>query len=273
MWQSHTVNANGLDLHYLRTGGDKPVMLLLHGITDLGACWTDVAKVLEADYDQIMLDVRGHGASEVPESNDTFKPLVEDVYAVIQALDLTDPILLGHSLGAITALSLAGFYPDVPKAILLEDPPPWWMPSQDTPALRAERVNGARERIGGLKDMTREELIDMQRQESPRWSDSELENWADSKLQVSLDVTDLFGATDYHDWDWDDLMAKVSCPTLLITAEVAQGAIVTPESAETLKQQVDNAQVAHIADAGHSIHREQFDEYMAVIKKFLQNLV
>ena len=52
-WQSATIESNGLTLHYTRTGGDKPPLLLCHGFSDDGLCWTPVAEVLSADYDII----------------------------------------------------------------------------------------------------------------------------------------------------------------------------------------------------------------------------
>ena len=66
MWQSAYLEANGLRLHYTRTGGDKPPVVLAHGFSDDGLCWTPVAEQLAAAYDVIMVDARGHGCSEVP---------------------------------------------------------------------------------------------------------------------------------------------------------------------------------------------------------------
>lgn len=272
MWQEHTIEANGLTLHYHRTGGDKPPIVLLHGITDIGMCWIDVAKDLEADFDLIMPDVRGHGQSEVPESNDTFKPLVEDANALIKALKLENPILFGHSLGAITSLSLAGFYPDVPKAIILEDPPAWWISGVDTVEARKERVKGSEERLARLKTQTANELIKIQQKETPLWSDSELKYWAQSKQEVSAGVSALFGATDFLSWDWDNLMPSVSCPVLLIRADNDKGAIISPETAGKLKDYIPNLEVAYVAGAGHCIHRDKFDETMTVVKDFLKQI-
>ena len=67
-WQSGFVAANGVTLHYTRTGGDKPVVVLAHGVTDAGPCWGPVAEALQDEYDLIMVDARGHGASTTPES-------------------------------------------------------------------------------------------------------------------------------------------------------------------------------------------------------------
>lgn len=112
--------------HYTRTGGPGPPFVLAHGLTDDGLCWTPVAEALAGDYDVVMVDARGHGRSDAPAHG--YDPTTEaaDLAGAIAALDLRRPTILGHSLGAVTALVLAGAFPDVPAAILLEDPPALW---------------------------------------------------------------------------------------------------------------------------------------------------
>ena len=121
-WQSDTIEVNGLRLHYTRTGGDKPALVLAHGFSDDGLCWAPVAEILAPDYDVIMVDARGHGRSAAPEQGYGSAEHVADLAGVISALRLQRPILLGHSMGAMSTLLLAGTYPDLPRAILLEDP-------------------------------------------------------------------------------------------------------------------------------------------------------
>jgi len=78
-WQSGEVEANGIRLHYTRTGGAKPPVVLAHGFSDDGLCWTPVAEALAPEYDVIMVDARGHGRSSAPE---------QGYSATIQAADL-----------------------------------------------------------------------------------------------------------------------------------------------------------------------------------------
>jgi pimeloyl-ACP methyl ester carboxylesterase len=63
-WKNGFVDANGIRVHYYRTGGDKPPVVLNHGALDDGLCWTRVTQELEREYDVIMLDARGHGFSQ-----------------------------------------------------------------------------------------------------------------------------------------------------------------------------------------------------------------
>ena len=129
-WQSGDIVVNGLMLHYTRTGGAKPPVVLAHGFSDDGLCWTPVAEALATDYDIVMVDARGHGRSAAPEQGYGSADHADDLAGVIRALGLKRPAVLGHSMGAASTLVLAGLYPDLPRAILLEDPPPWWITAE-----------------------------------------------------------------------------------------------------------------------------------------------
>ncbi len=65
-WSESTVSANGLRHHYYRTGGEKPQLVLLHGFQESAICWLAVAKVLERDFDLVLIDARGRGLSDPP---------------------------------------------------------------------------------------------------------------------------------------------------------------------------------------------------------------
>ena len=110
-WITGTCKANGIDIHYLRTGGDKPPIVLLHGLMLNGACFTPLARALEENYDVIMPDARGLGDSSVPNHGYCYDDLAADVEGLIDALGLTTPVLLGHSMGGMTVLSHARQFP------------------------------------------------------------------------------------------------------------------------------------------------------------------
>src|SRR5512134_1184173 len=122
-WTDGYVMANGIRIHYWRTGGaGKPPLVLAHGSSDDGLCWTNLAKELTDRYDIIMFDARGHGLSDPPTPNDPEDVQVEDLSELIKALKLDKPILMGHSMGSASVAHFAAKYPDVPRAVILEDP-------------------------------------------------------------------------------------------------------------------------------------------------------
>jgi N-formylmaleamate deformylase len=273
MWQSEYIEANGIKRHYTRTGGAKPPMILLHGITDLGLCWTSVAEVLESDYDVIMVDFRGHGLSDAPETGYDLTTSAQDIYGIIQVLDLQKPVIFGHSLGAIAALAFAGLYPDIPKAILLEDPGPWWMPFTDTPEALAERAQGMRDSIISNKSKTREQLLEENHQEVSHWSETEQRYWAESKHHTSPNVANWFKPSIETRLDWSSLLSNITFPALLITGDPEKGVLTTPAAADQLQEgYVPHLQIEHIAGAGHCIHRDQFADCMNVVQSFLNQI-
>lgn len=122
-WFDGYVNSNGIKIHYYRTGGDKPKVLFNHGAGDDGLCWTHVVKELENDYDVIMPDARGHGKSSNGKGDYSTQSRVSDLVGLIKELNLDHPIIGGHSMGADTTFHLAAEFPQIARAIFLEDPP------------------------------------------------------------------------------------------------------------------------------------------------------
>jgi pimeloyl-ACP methyl ester carboxylesterase len=289
-WQQGNIETDRLRLHYTRTGGAKPPVVLAHGFSDDGLCWTPVARALQAEYDVIMVDARGHGQSAAPERGYSVMDHAQDIANVLTALDLHRPAVLGHSMGGATALALAGAYPELPGAILVEDAGAFGMkpspPVSDSETLETqgeqpeverqraqeeeqaqkERQAGMQAWIASLQDKTREELIAQQRAETPHWSDDELGPWADSKLRLSPQVLNRSNAAPV---DWPPLLRGIICPALLITGDPSRGAIITDEGAAQLQTFIPHLRVAHIPGAGHSIRRDQLAPYMDVVRGFL----
>jgi len=268
-WQTGDLQANGLKLHYTRTGGQKRPLMLVHGFSDDGLCWSPMAEALESEFDVIMLDARGHGFSDAPENGYNPPDLAADLRAAIAAFGLNKPAILGHSMGAISTLALAGMYPDVPSAILLEDPPAWWIPFPPLPSDAPEIEARLRASFAQRKGQTREQLIEEQRQASPTWPDAELGPWADSKLRFNLEAIEAIHPRVGASLDWKTVLRQVVCPVLLIRADTALGAIITPELESTLRELIPQLESVHIAEAGHSIHREQPAIFLDRVRDFL----
>jgi pimeloyl-ACP methyl ester carboxylesterase len=268
-WESGIVAANGVRLHYTRTGGEKPPLLLAHGVTDDGLCWSPLAAALADEYDVIMVDARGHGRSEAPEDGYGPGEQAADLAGVIAALGLRKPAILGHSMAAATALVLAGAYPELPGAILLEDPPAWWTTWYDTPEAVELRATMKANALA-YKTVDRDALLAGARDRHPGWSAAELEPWADAKLRFSPNVLSVFDAGNPTRVDWPATLRRVSCPALLITGDPPLGAIVTDESAALLKAFVPWLEIAYIPETGHNIRREGFERYLEVVRGFLR---
>ncbi|AFK21319.1 MULTISPECIES: alpha/beta fold hydrolase [Haloferax] len=120
-WTTDTVHVNGVGLQYYRAGSGPP-LVMAHGFYNNGRCWEPLVADLADDYELVMYDARGHGRSDAPKSGYTMDDRVEDLLGLVDALDLVDPILLGHSMGGSIVAWTAAKKPDLPRAIILEDP-------------------------------------------------------------------------------------------------------------------------------------------------------
>jgi predicted dehydrogenase/pimeloyl-ACP methyl ester carboxylesterase len=267
-WPAGDVIANGIRIHYHRTGRNRPPLVLAHGFSDNGLCWTPVARALEMEYDVIMYDARGHGLSEAPEDGYTGADQAADLAGLIQALGLDKPAIIGHSMGAATAALTAALYPGLIGRLVLEDPP--WRDDlwpELTPEELARRFEEEQARIIERKALSRETLMAQCRQESPTWDEAELGPWAESKRQLSPHALKFFRQ---KPTPWRQVVAKIACPTLLITADPARGALVTPEIAAEICALNPLVSTVHISGAGHNIRREAFEAYMAAVRGFLK---
>ncbi len=262
-WTEGKVNVNGSELHYVRTGaGEKPALVLAHGFSDHGLCWLPVARDLEAHYDLILPDARGHGHSGRVQPGDEID-LAADLAGVIHALALSRPIVGGHSMGADTTAQMEARFSGLARALVLEDPP-WFdpQPPKEPPAPRPAMADW----IVNLKKLSEADMIAKCRADSPTWPEVELQPWAESKRLFDLNFTQGFRRPQPF---WTEVVAALHAPTLLITADPGKGSIVTPQAAQAAAALNPVVRVVNIAGAGHSIRRENFSDYMAALQEFL----
>jgi pimeloyl-ACP methyl ester carboxylesterase len=101
--------------------GGAPATLLLHGIGNYGRVWDLVAEAVAGRLRLVAPDARGHGASVKPDTGYRPEEFVADAVAVMDALELARPVVVGHSMGGGHALKLAALHPDRVRALALVD--------------------------------------------------------------------------------------------------------------------------------------------------------
>ncbi|MBM2614836.1 alpha/beta hydrolase [Actinoplanes sp. LDG1-06] len=128
-----SVEINGVRLAYREAGDpDGTPAVLLHGSGSSSTTWDRFAPRLTG-HRTIAVDLRGHGASGRP-GDYSLAGLRDDLLGLLQALDLRDALVVGHSVGAYIALAAAAEVPERIARLVLED--------LAAPPRRAERVRG-----------------------------------------------------------------------------------------------------------------------------------
>lgn len=116
------ITLNGYEFCYFDWPGDGQCpILLLHATGFHARCWDQTIAHLPASNRIIALEMRGHGRSS-NEGTFVLSDLAEDAVAFIDALDLNNIVLAGHSMGGYCSILIAANRPSRIKAVVLVDP-------------------------------------------------------------------------------------------------------------------------------------------------------
>lgn len=119
---NHTIHTNNINLHYLHYKGEKPTIILMHGLTANAHAFDGlIAAGLSPAFNIISVDLRGRGKSSQPTEGYNMAEHAADILGLMDHLKLDSAILGGHSFGGFLALYIAKFFPDrVSKLILMD---------------------------------------------------------------------------------------------------------------------------------------------------------
>ncbi len=261
-WIAGSCKANGMDIHYLRTGGDKPPIVLLHGLMLNGACWTPLAQVLADDYDVIMPDARGHGYSSVPDHGYSYDALAADVVRLMDVLGLDSPVLLGHSMGGMTAAVVASREPKRLSGLILADPT--FLTPQRQRDVYGSDVADQHQRILNRPRADYLAEILVRHSHRPR---AIIELFAQARFQTSMRAFEILRPPNP---DYVQLINTLDVPSLFVIGDVDP--IVTPTVAAELAALNPHVHVVQLAEAGHAVPYDQPERFSAVVQTFLRTL-
>ncbi len=118
------ISTNGTTIH-LRSGGQGPAAILLHGYGETGDMWVPLATELARDHTVIVPDLRGMGLSSHAEGGYDKKTQGKDVAGVLDALKVGQADLVTHDIGNMVGYAFAAAYPSrVDRFVLMEAPLP-----------------------------------------------------------------------------------------------------------------------------------------------------
>jgi N-formylmaleamate deformylase len=259
-WLEDSLIVNGASIHYRRSEGQHPSLVMLHGFTDSGRDCEVFARAFVDDYDVILVDERGHGLSSATPANYSLSDQADDMAGLIMGLGLSKPAVYGHSIGAVTAVQMAFQYPDLLSTIILEDPPIFGTPPDDD-------RSGWKTSLAAFKQRPYEEQLAEAMRNQAHWHEDENKAWVESKNQFQMA---LFEAPVINKFlEWRNIGPHLTIPGLLIIGDPSLGAIVTAEIAKEFQSLWPSLQIAPIEKAGHSIRRDQPEAVTQIVRQYL----
>jgi len=264
-WLEGDVLTNGIRLHYYRAQGKGAQsgrsVVLCHGFSDQGRQYGPLARELRDDYDVIMVDARYHGHSEAPRWEEEPDSMSHDLAGLISALELDRPVAAGHSMGAGYVFRAAALYPDMLRAIMLEDPG-WRDSFGDRPLAERQAM------LDRFRRMTFEEHRAEWQRDHPHWTAEMLDLMAETKKLLSPEVI----RRPWVNVPWQETLAQVRCPILLFTADPALGGLVTEAAAQQAQKLAPSLERVHTPGVGHLIRYDSPEPYTSATKAFLARI-
>ncbi|MDE2750560.1 MAG: 2-succinyl-6-hydroxy-2,4-cyclohexadiene-1-carboxylate synthase [Chloroflexota bacterium] len=255
--------------HYnIEISGAGHPLLLLHGFTGDASTWRSVAARLAGDFQFVAIDLIGHGASDAPADQASYRmeAVAADLIALLDCLAINDAHLLGYSMGGRLALFTALHYPARFRSLILESASPGLADETDR-AQRRRRDNDLADRIEacGL-----DWFVDHW-EKLPLWaSQSEDLLRRQRRQRLTNDPTGLanslraMGAGAQPNL-WRQL-PNLTLPTCLIVGE-------RDEKFRRINQAIDAALpksgLAIIPSAGHNTHLENPKAFRQTLRSFL----
>jgi len=254
-----------LKLYYKSYGSGDPI-IILHGLFGLGDNWRTIARLMESEYQCILVDLRNHGRSpHDPEMN--FSVMAEDVLELMKDLDLDDAVLLGHSMGGKVAMHFATTYPELTEKLIVVDIAPKAYPAHHN------SVFAAIEAIDPKSLQTRDEAENILRkflgndESTVQFIMKNLSRNPEGGFEWKPNMPGIIAA-------YDQLMKEVTAmhpylgPTLFIKGEHSD--YVTEADLPSIHTFFPEANLISIPGAGHWVHADRPEPFTQTVLKFLK---
>ncbi|WP_426396623.1 3-oxoadipate enol-lactonase [Ralstonia sp. R-29] len=260
--QSGTVHANGIDIHYRIDGADGAWVVLAHALGVDHQLWDGIAERLAARHRVLRYDARGHGKTSAPHGPYTLFQMADDVAGLLDALSIEQVHFVGLSMGGMVGQILGVRHPQRLLSLTLCDTVCY------TPMAAHAMWD---ERIGQVEAHGMSGIIEPTLQ---RWLTTAFREAHPAEADR---IRNLLRATPPHGYvgaclaikalDTRTGLARITCPTLVMTGEEDTGAPV--EVAREIASRVPNARLKVIPHAAHLAPIEQDDTFLRDLDEFL----
>ena len=226
-------------LHVLDNGNTESPLPAVLAIPGMGEYADEYAWLLDALGDRrvVVVDVRGRGRSDVPETGYTWEHHISDLRAAVDTLGLDGPIIVAFSRGSSYGLGYAFTYPTEVRGLVIGD---YFARHVGLPPEIADQQ---------LQSKVRGTVI------ADRMSEHAVRQVVAESREVPL---------------WDRLM-ELQCPVLVIRGG-RKSALVGDELAAESAASLPSVQMEIITDAGHDLWSRDVDAYLAVLLPFLEGI-
>ena len=282
---SHHFMSQRLRLHYLDWGNpDAPTLVLVHGGRDHARSWDAIARELRSEWHVVCPDLRGHGDSAWSPDGAYLAPYYAyDLAQLIHQLGDESVSIVGHSLGAAISLRYAALYPEMVRRLVAIEglglSPQRVAEEAETPIAERWRDWIEQRRVDAGRSPRRypdfESALTRMLDANPHLSEEQGRHLTYHGVIRNEDGTFSWKFDDYSrhqaplevsDDELHQLWHAVECPVLLAYGRDSWAS--NPE-ADGRAQHFQEATTLLFDDAGHWLHHDRFDAFVAALRDFL----
>ncbi len=260
------VKANGIQMNYELSGKKaSPVLMLSHSLGSSLLMWNPQMKALEAHFQVLRYDIRGHGKSEAPPGAYTLELLAEDAVALLDMLEIEKVHWVGLSMGGMIGLSVALNYPKRLRSLALCDT--MAVVPQEAQPIWQERIDAVSE-----KGVASQLEATMERWFTPSYLKSNPHMLGIIRKEFLSTPAEGYLGCIYaiRRLNYLERLYEIRIPTLIMVGEDDPG---TPVSAsEAMHQRIPNSKLVIIPGARHLSNVEQSETFNAHLLAFLKSL-
>jgi pimeloyl-ACP methyl ester carboxylesterase len=260
---------------FVRSGGNGPVVVLVHGYAENSDSWGPLAADLMKDHTVVVPDLRGIGRSSKPETGYDKKTQAKDIRAVVTTLGYDRTAVVAHDIGNMVAYAYAAMYPDkVERLVVMDAPIPGidpWNEILQSPGVwhfnfhgpDAEKLVAGRERI--YLDRIWNDFTG-----DPAKPDEATRNFFTATYARPGGMRAGFAQFTAFSQDAKDNkifeQTKLTMPVLAVGGEKSFGSL----QAVIMRHVATNVQEAVVKGSGHWLMEERPTETITLIRSFLE---
>jgi len=241
-------------------------VVVMHGLFGSGRNWMTAARRVASEHRVFALDLRNHGSSPHTDTM-SYPEMADDVRETIESLGVGPVALVGHSMGGKTAMLTALRYPPAVERLVVVDAAPVAYPPAFEEYARAMRT-------ADLSAVHRRADVDAQLTDAVPWPPTRaflLQNLildeAGARWRPNLPVIEA-SLPLISGWPPDVEGLTYDGPTLFIYG--GKSDYVQQDHRATIQSYFPQVQYAEVPEAGHWVHAERLDDFLAVLTPFLR---
>ncbi len=246
--------------------GTGPELVILHGLFGSSSNWRTIANKLADDFTVYALDARNHGDSPWSDSM-TYQEMAEDIAHFLDAQQIQNTNVIGHSMGGKTAMTFALNFPDRLNKLVIADITPKAYSHGDSHKYYIDTMRS----------------LDLNQLSGRKQADLFLaEKLNEPKPIIQFLLQNLVFKNEHYSW-------RINLPVLDQSLTTIMGPISTSKSSKhpslflhgknsnyvqpadhaLINSVFENAVIKDVDNAGHWLHAEQPEQFTRLVKQFL----